>query len=162
MWCNVMEHVFEKIKSELKTSLSTARTIDYYLMKLDSAIYMLKDYVEEVDEKKIKDLLIYLGELFEPLACYRDIVLTQARSPRFPLLRRYYSVIEECISSLECRSFNKRLVVETPSAPPMYLKEQLFRETREEMKAIQEKPRTLLDYIKELINKIRHALRRKY
>lgn len=156
-----MEHVFEKIKSELKTSLSTARTIDYYLMKLDSAIYMLKDYVEEIDEKKIKDLLVYLGELFEPLACYKDVVLVQARSPRFPLLRKYYSIIEEWISSLKCKSLNKRLAVETPSAPPIYLKEQLFKETRKEIEIVPEKPRTLLDYIRKLINKIRRVLRKK-
>ncbi|WFO75243.1 hypothetical protein J4526_09295 [Desulfurococcaceae archaeon MEX13E-LK6-19] len=148
-----MEYIYEKIKNELKASLSTAKTIDYYLIKLDSAIYMFKDYVENVDDTKIRELLDYLSDIFQPLACHKDIVLSQAKSPRFPSLRKHYVVIEEWLSTLECSS-EKKLIVETPSAPPVYLKEQLFKETREKTAYKEEKITTFWDYIKRLFKKL--------
>ena len=103
--------VVDEVAEEFVREVGYGRSVDWYLIKLSSAIYRLESacYGDvEVCVRKFLNKPEVRGAL-APLACYRDAVRELILTPRHRGLQPYMDLILETLSSLKC-SGRERIV----------------------------------------------------
>ncbi len=121
---NNLVHVMETILSELAevfaNELETVRTIDGYLVKLDSVVYKLRELCSE-DKDCVKEYLTVVlnnGRVknqMRALACHvEDAISLISSSPRFRGLRIYVDELRNYLATIECNEGKPLRVTREP------------------------------------------------
>ncbi len=96
----------DDIAIEYARSVAYARTVDWYLIKLQIALDKLVERYPHIDRSiLIEKLLTHprVREVLEPLACERNLTLQLVEEdPRHKSLRPYVNVIARVLESIEC------------------------------------------------------------
>lgn len=121
----------ESIAKTFASEVSLGKTIDWYLIKLSSAITYLKDsYGRENLHKSLEEFLSIdvVSKALEPLACHIDTVtVILSRDPRFSDLRPYADLLTNALSKIPCRDLN----LSTSAREPTFKIESKYDEPQE-------------------------------
>ena len=85
----------------VRFGLETARSVDGFIIKLESAIAHILEYGNEEDIKLFFSILVKEG-LLNRLACNRDDLETILSSPRHTLMRRYSDMLYDALDRSTC------------------------------------------------------------
>ena len=97
----------------VRFGLDTARSVDGFIIKLESAISHILRYGSDKDVKIFFDILVDKG-LLNKLACHKDDIQTVLSSPRHSLMRRYSEILYEALDKSICIG-GYRYIVPPPS-----------------------------------------------
>ncbi len=125
-----MEEALNRIIADYVDSLSYVKSIDGFLIKTTTLVYMIEDLCRNARCDPGDVLARVLGSpnvrrYLSIYSCYRDNIINQIISdPRHKKLRKYIEVIGEALSSVECRGdmYHMKISVETP--PAVWAKEE--------------------------------------
>ncbi len=96
----------DDIAVEYARSVAYARTVDWYLIKLQIALDKLVERYPHVDKSVLIEKLLThprVREVLEPLACERDLTLQLVEEdPRHKSLRPFADVIARVLEDIEC------------------------------------------------------------
>jgi|GEM_PF-4013609 hypothetical protein len=85
----------------VRFGLDTTRSVDGFIIKLESAITHILRYGSDNDVKIFFDLLVDKG-LLNKLACHKDDIQTVLSSPRHSLMRRYSEILHDALDKSIC------------------------------------------------------------
>jgi len=109
--------IIEESLKELRSALEISRSVDGFLIRLDSVIASIE---EKCGKEHVKEFLRRASKegLLDGLAYYKETTLSLAKSPRFPALRRN---IENLAEVLETASRIRRFkVVKLAPSPDLH------------------------------------------
>ncbi len=96
----------DDIALEYARSVAYARTVDWYLIKLQIALDKLADRYPGVDKGVLLEKLLThprVREVLEPLACERNLTIQLIEEdPRHKALRPYARIIASILDEIEC------------------------------------------------------------
>ena len=104
-WGFIVEYwVVDEVAEEFVREVGYGRSVDWYLIKLGSAIYRLESACYGDVEVCVREFLNKpeVRGALAPLACYRDAVRELILTPRHRGLQPYMDLILEILSSLKC------------------------------------------------------------
>ena len=119
-----MEDALKRIIADYVDSLSYVKSIDGFLIKTTTLVYMIEDLCRNArcDPGEVLERVLGSPEVRRYLSiysCYRDnIVGLISTDPRHKKLRKYVEVLGKALSSAECRGdmYHMEVSVETPPA----------------------------------------------
>lgn len=98
--------VVDDIAIEYARSVAYARTVDWYLIKLQIALDKLAERYPHIDKSVLIEKLLThprVREILEPLACERSLTLQLIdEDPRHKSLRPYINIIARLLENIEC------------------------------------------------------------
>ncbi len=120
-------HIEERYIEILQYSLSYVKSLDGFLVKLDSIVYELEDICrrEGCDPVSLFRNIISSNELREVLSrfsCYRGEIIESIRNdPRHRILRKYLDILSNVLENIECVEEGS---IETVVPPATWVKEE--------------------------------------
>ena len=97
----------------VRFGLDTTRSVDGFIIKLESAISHILRYGSDNDIKIFFDLLVDKG-LLNKLACHKDDIQTVLSSPRHSLIRQYSEILYDALDRSICIG-GYRYIIPPPS-----------------------------------------------
>ena len=97
----------------VRFGLETARSVDGFIIKLESAISHILRYGSDNDVKFFFEILVDEG-LLNKLACHKDDIQSVLSSPRHSLMRRYSEILYDALDKSTCVG-GYRYIIPPPS-----------------------------------------------
>ncbi len=93
----------------VRFALETSRSVDGFIIKLESAVSHILQYGREEDVNIFFDILVEEG-LLNKLACNKDELDIVLSSPRHSLMRRYSKILYEALDKSICVGGFKHII----------------------------------------------------